>query len=212
MTTNTYKSVFAALNACPIVPVLTMHDAGLAATLATTLWDAGITTAEITLRTPEALASIRAMKAAAPKLCVGAGTILSAKDLDAALEAGSDFIVTPAVSSKLLPAIKAIDVPVFPGVATPSEALEMYDNGFEYVKFFPAESNGGVPALKSMSGPLPQIKFMPTGGINGKTAPNYLALPNVVAVGGSWMVDQKAVSSEDWASVKATAIQARENL
>ncbi|PHR92932.1 MAG: keto-deoxy-phosphogluconate aldolase [Robiginitomaculum sp.] len=204
--------IFAALKACPIVPVLTLYDENHAASLAAALWDAGITTAEITLRTPQALPSIGAMKAAAPELCVGAGTILSVDDLNAALEAGSDFIVTPAVSSKLLPALKAVSVPVFPGVATPSEALELYDHGFECVKFFPAESNGGVPALKSMASPLPKIKFMPTGGINGDSAPHYLALPNVIAVGGSWMVDQQAVNAQNWASVKATALRARESL
>ena len=206
--TDNFEKLISALKACPIVPVLTIDNLQSAAPLACALAGAGLTTAEITLRTPHALAAISAMKAAAPELFIGAGTILSSKDLDAALEAGSDFIVTPAVSTKLLPAIKACSKPVFPGAATPSEALELYDQGFEYVKFFPAESNGGVPALKSMAGPLPQITFMPTGGINGQSAPNYLALPNVIAVGGSWMVDKQALISGDFSKIQASARQA----
>ena len=206
--TDNFERLISALKACPIVPVLTIDNLQSAAPLASALANAGLTTAEITLRTPHALAAISAMKAAAPELFIGAGTILSSKDLDAALEAGSDFIVTPAVSTKLLPAIKACSKPVFPGAATPSEALELYDQGFEYVKFFPAESNGGVPALKSMAGPLPQITFMPTGGINGTSAPNYLALPNVIAVGGSWMVDKQALISGDFDKIQASARQA----
>ncbi len=206
--TDNFERLISALKACPIVPVLTIDNLQSAAPLASALANAGLTTAEITLRTPHALAAISAMKAAAPELFIGAGTILSSKDLDAALEAGSDFIVTPAVSTKLLPAIKACSKPVFPGAATPSEALELYDQSFEYVKFFPAESNGGVPALKSMAGPLPQITFMPTGGINGTSAPNYLALPNVIAVGGSWMVDKQALISGDFDKIQASARQA----
>ena len=202
---NNFSNLIRAFKACPIVPVLTIDNIQSAAPLAKALSKSGLTTAEITLRTPQALDAIAAMKAAAPKLFIGAGTILSPDDLDAALDAGSDFIVTPAVSSKLLPAIKACPVPVFPGAATPSEALEMYDNGFEYVKFFPAESNGGTPALKSMAGPLPQITFMPTGGINEQSAPDYLALPNVIAVGGSWMVDKQAVAEGNWDKIISVA-------
>ncbi len=202
---NNFSNLIRAFKACPIVPVLTIDNIQSAAPLAKALSKSGLTTAEITLRTPQALDAIAAMKAAAPKLFIGAGTILSSDDLDAALDAGSDFIVTPAVSSKLLPAIKTCPVPVFPGVATPSEALEMYDNGFEYVKFFPAESNGGIPALKSMAGPLPQITFMPTGGINEQSAPDYLALPNVIAVGGSWMVDKQAVAEGNWDKIISVA-------
>ena len=206
--TDDFAKLESAFKACPIVPVLTIDDIPSAAPLAKALGAAGLTTAEITLRTPQALAAIRVMKDAAPDMFIGAGTILSPKDLDAALEAGSDFIVTPAVSTKLLAAIQTCPKPVFPGVATPSEALEMYDQGFAYVKFFPAESNGGIPALKSMAGPLPQITFMPTGGINGQSAPNYLALPNVIAVGGSWMVDGQALTSGNFEKIEKSARQA----
>ncbi len=210
--TDDFSKLVSALKACPIVPVLTIDDAQSAAPLAKALSAAGLTTAEITLRTPAALGAIRAMKDAAPDLFIGAGTILSRKDLGAALKAGSDFIVTPAVGTKLLAAIKACAKPVFPGAATPSEALELYEQGFAYVKFFPAESNGGIPALKSMAGPLPQITFMPTGGINGQSAPNYLALPNVIAVGGSWMVDKTALAAGDFKKIEASARQAVNDL
>ena len=191
--------------ACPIVPVLTIDDASLAAPLAQSLLKAGLTTAEITLRTPQALAAITAMKKAAPNLSIGAGTIISENDVDACIKAGADFLVTPAMSSRLLPAIKSVTCPVFPGVATASEALEMYENGFNYVKFFPAEANGGVAAIKSLSAPLPQITFMPTGGINGQTAPDYLALANVIAVGGSWMIDKDALANQDFDKITKTA-------
>lgn len=210
MTHAKHDMVFSALNSCPIVPVITIDSIDDAAQLATAFWDAGISTAEITLRTPNAVACITAMKKSVPALCIGAGTILSADDLDRALAAGSDFIVTPAVSSKLLPALKSCTLPVFPGAATASEALELYDQGFAHVKFFPAEANGGVKALKSIGAPMPHIKFMPTGGINGDSAPSYLALPNVIAVGGSWMVDKSAIAKQDWGQVKETAAQARQ--
>lgn len=198
-----------ALDACPIVPVLTLNAPDIAAKLATILWDCGITTAEITMRTPNALACIEAMIDASPELCVGAGTILNEADLAKAMSVGSNFIVTPAISSELLPALKACPLPVFPGCATASEALELYSNGFKTVKFFPAEANGGVKALKSIGAPMPQIKFMPTGGVTQTSVHDYLALENVVAVGGSWIVNKQAVQAQDWDSVKRTAEQAR---
>jgi len=203
-----FKALISALKTCPIVPVLTLDDIELAASLAVALQASGLTVIEITLRTPQALTSIKLMKAAAPGLFIGAGTILTPKDVQASLDAGSDFLVTPAISSTLLPALKTAPVPVFPGVATPSEALEVYTNGFEYVKFFPAEANGGVAALKAMGGPLPHITFMPTGGINAASAPDYLALKNVIAVGGSWMIDKQALIARNFEQIKASAKRA----
>jgi len=203
-----FKTLMHALKTCPIVPVLTINDAKIAGPLAQALSSAGLTTAEITLRTPQALDAVREMKAAAPELMIGAGTILTPDDVQACLEAGSDFLVTPAMSSSLLPALKAVSVPVFPGVATPSEALEMYSQGFTYVKFFPAEANGGVQALGAMAAPLSNISFMPTGGITAKTAPDYLALDNVIAVGGSWMIDTQALAAHNFEQVKLSAMRA----
>ena len=187
-----------ALNKCPLVPVLTIQSASSAGELAQALLDAGLTVAEVTLRTDEALAAIEIMKRQVPDLLVGAGTILSPEDIRSTLNAGSDFLVTPASTPKLRAALSQVSVPVFPGVATPSEALAAYEDGFEYQKFFPAESNGGVKALKSIGAPIPQIKFMPTGGINGDTVRDYLACLNVVGVGGSWMVNSDAIKNADW--------------
>ena len=171
-----------------VVPVITLHELAQAAPLARRLAKEGYTVAEVTLRTDIAASAIEAMKKAAPGLVIGAGTVLSQADIERALKAGSDFIVTPATSPALAALLKAVPIPVFPGTATPTEAQTLYEQGFELLKFFPAKSNGGVPALKSMAAPMPHLKFMPTGGITEKTAPDYLALPNVIAVGGSWMV------------------------
>jgi len=203
--TNMYKSVLAALEKCPLVPVLTIEDAGQGADLAKALVGAGLTVAEVTLRTADALKVIENMKRAAPELIVGAGTILSIDDLNNAVEAGSDFVVTPATDKYLREALIKISIPVFPGCATPSEALTLYRHGFEYLKFFPAESNGGVKALKSMAAPMPDIKFMPTGGINERSVKDYLDCPNVIAVGGSWMIDQKALKNSNWNLVENLA-------
>jgi len=186
--TNTYASILAALKICPLVPVLTFDDADNANETIKKLIHDGIKVAEVTLRTAVALKAISIIKQANPDLILGAGTILSESDMKAAINAGSDFIVTPATDKKLRKALKKCKVPVFPGVATASEALTLYNHGFKYLKFFPAESSGGVKALNSIGVPMPDIKFMPTGGINANSAKDYLACPNVIAVGGSWMV------------------------
>ena len=191
-----------ALDKCPLVPVLTIHSANSAGELAQALLDAGLTVAEVTLRTDEAVAVIEIMKREVPDLLVGAGTILSPADIRTTLDVGCDFLVTPASTPKLRAALKQVSVPVFPGVATASEALAAYEDGFEYQKFFPAESYGGVKALKSIGAPIPQIKFMPTGGISRVTAPDYLACKNVVGVGGSWMVCGDAIKNSNWARLR----------
>ena len=205
------KNILAAVSKCPLVPVLTITDAGIAGDLAHTLLDAGLTTAEVTLRTDAALDAIKIMKREVPALMVGAGTVLTSRDIEATVGAGSDFIVTPATTPSLRKALKEVDCPVFPGVATPSEALVAYEAGFNYQKFYPAESNGGVKALKSFGGPFPDITFMPTGGINCRSVSDYLSCSNVIAVGGSWMVDNAAIKSADWSALKkhvSTAIKA----
>lgn len=183
-----YSPVLDALKANPLVPVLTLHSAADARSLARKLDGIGLRAVEATLRTDCALEAMRAMKDEVPELLVGMGTILFSDDMSRSIDAGADFIVTPATTPKLIEALKASPVPVFPAVATPSEALSLFEHGFEFQKFFPAEVNGGVRALKAWQAPLPQIKFMPTGGINEDTYQEYLGLPNVIAVGGSWMV------------------------
>lgn len=195
---NKMDRFLSAVEKCPLVPVLTIESASGAGELARALLEAGLTVAEVTLRTDEALAAIAVMKREVPDLLVGAGTILSPADIRTTLDAGSDFLVTPASTPTLRTALKQVSVPVFPGVATASEALAAYEDGFEYQKFFPAESNGGVKALKSIGAPIPQIKFMPTGGINGSSVLGYLACQNVIAVGGSWMINNEAIKNVDW--------------
>lgn len=177
-----------ALHKNSIIPVITIDDIAQAAPLAKRLVKQGYTVAEVTLRTKAAPAAIVEMKNAAPTLIIGAGTVLGQDSIERALVAGSDFLVTPATSAHLAALLKYVPVPVFPGVATATEAQTLYEQGFEILKFFPAESNGGVSALKSMAAPMPHLKFMPTGGITEKTANDYLSLPNVIAVGGSWMM------------------------
>lgn len=194
-----------AVSTCPLVPVLTIENADIAGELARALLDAGLTVAEVTLRTDDALKAIEKMKNEVPELLVGAGTILSKQDVRNTLDAGSDFLVTPATTKTLFEALDAVRIPVFPGVATPSEALAAYERGFKYQKFFPAETNGGVKALKSFGAPMPDINFMPTGGINASSVNDYLACTNVIAVGGSWMVDNNGIANNDWPAVKEFA-------
>lgn len=169
------------------MPVLTLKTAPAAIAMGAQLIEDGYRVAEVTLRTEAALEAITVLRQTFPNLCVGAGTILSVNDEVAAREAGAEFLVTPATTPSLAAALSQSPLPVLPGVATATEAQTMYEMGYEILKFFPAEANGGVKALKSFSGPLPHLKFMPTGGIKEETAPDYLALPNVIAVGGSWM-------------------------
>lgn len=158
----------------------------------------GLCVIEVTLRTPFAHIYIEEMKKAEPTLIIGAGTVMSPPDVTIAIDVGSDFIVTPGLTNELISPLITCDLPVFPGVATASEAMSAFYSGFKYQKFFPAQASGGVEFLKSISGPLPQITFMPTGGISKINAGNYLALKNVVGIGGSWIVDTHHIQSQSW--------------
>ncbi len=191
----------AAIENAPIVPVLTVYEADHAEPLAEALAKGGLTAVEVTLRTPAALDVIRIMGEAQPDLLVGAGTIISEGDVDAALKAGSDFLVTPGTSPLLLDALGNHDGVILPGVSTTSEAMARFDEGYGVMKFFPAEAAGGANFLKSLSGPLPHMDFMPTGGITPKNAPDYLSLPNVIAVGGSWLATKDEMAKGDWAAI-----------
>lgn len=191
----------AAIEEAPIVPVLTVHEAAHAEPLAEALVKGGMTAVEVTLRTPVALDVIRIMGEAQPDLLVGAGTIISEGDVDAALKAGSDFLVTPGTSPLLLEALGNHDGVILPGVATTSEAMARFDEGYGVMKFFPAEAAGGASFLKSLAGPLPHMDFMPTGGITPKNVTDYLSLPNVIAVGGSWLATKDEMAAGDWAAI-----------
>lgn len=205
---KTMSDFLAAIARAPIVPVLTVETVEEAAPLADALMRGGLTTLEVTLRTPAALEALTEMKSAAPDLLVGAGTILSEGDIDAAMKAGADFLVTPGLSPSLAAAVIEQDTVTLPGVSTASEAMTRFDEGFAFLKFFPAEAAGGVPFLKSLAGPLSHLDFMPTGGITAALAKTYLSLPNVPAIGGSWMAPTADVEARAWDKITYSATAA----
>ncbi len=170
----------------PVIPVIVVDDAAHAAPLAKALVAGGLPVLEVTLRTPAALDAIRAMTQV-PGGIVGAGTLLKPADVTAAKAAGATFGVSPGVTEELLAACESEGLPLLGGTATISEAMRLLARGYDVAKFFPAEANGGAPALKAFSGPLPQMSYCPTGGVTPQNAPDYLKLPNVLCVGGSWV-------------------------
>ena len=192
----------------PVIPVMVINQLEQAVPLARALVEGGLKVLEITLRTPVALEAIRRIKAEVPGAIVGAGTIINIKTLEQALEVGSEFLVSPGVTDSLLAAALSSGVPILPGVVTPSEVMRLLDMGVTAMKFFPADAAGGIPMLKSIGGPLPQVTFCPTGGINPKNAPDYLALSNVACVGGSWMAPADLVDAADWAEITRRAAEA----
>ncbi|AQV97654.1 2-dehydro-3-deoxyphosphogluconate aldolase [Cupriavidus necator] len=193
----------------PVIPVLEFHSVDEALHVSEALVSGGLPLLEITLRTPVALEAIRAVAAALPQACVGAGTVLNVDQLHAVRDAGAQFAVSPGLTPALAEGAKGAGISLLPGVATASEAMAALEAGFTFLKFFPAQAAGGVPMLKSLGGPLPQLRFCPTGGIDAALAPTYLALPNVVCVGGSWVVPKDAVASGDWGRIRTLAEQAK---
>ena len=192
----------------PVMPVIVVNDAAVAVDLARALVAGGIRTLEITLRTKAALAAMRRIRDEVPDAIVGAGTVRTRAHLEAALDAGAQFGISPGLTPELAAAARAANVPFIPGIATPSEAMHAQDEGFHILKLFPAEAVGGVRLLKSLAGPLPELRFCPTGGIDINNAPNYLALPNVLAVGGSWLTPDDAIAAQDWDRITALAREA----
>lgn len=189
----------------PVVAVVTIEDAANAVPLAQALLAGGIGAIEITLRTPAALDAIAAIAKNVPRAAVGAGTVLSANDLDAAAAAGAKFAVSPGATPALLAAAESRALPWLPGAASASETMALAERGYTVQKFFPAQAAGGVELLRSLAGPLPQIQFCPTGGISTNNARDYLGLPNVVCVGGSWLTPPALVHAGDWAAITALA-------
>lgn len=187
------------------MPVIVLDDPRRAVPLARALVAGGIRVLEVTLRTPAALESIRAIAAEVPEAIVGAGTVLNAEDLARAADAGARFAVSPGASPRLLEAGRGMSIPLLPGVVTPSEVMGALECGFAALKFFPAAQAGGLAMLKALAGPFPQVVFCPTGGIDPASAPSYLALPNVACVGGSWLCPADRVGSGDWAGITALA-------
>lgn len=193
------------LSRAPVIPVLTIDDFEIAVPLARALCDGGLPVIEVTLRTRSALAAIAAE---VPDCIVGAGTVVRHVDAAFAIDAGAKFLVSPGTDSVLAETFTEIEIPVLPGCATVSEAMVLSDLGFEILKFFPAEASGGAAWLKAVAAALPHIRFCPTGGIDARNARDYLALPNVVSVGGSWVVPQDALAAKDHARIKGLAREA----
>lgn len=188
----------------PVIPVLVIRDAAHARPLAEALIAGGLPALEVTLRTPAALDAIRAM-ADVPGGHVGAGTLITPNDVRAAKAAGARFGVSPGATPALLDACEAEGLPLLPGAATASEAMALLERGYMTQKFFPAEASGGTPALAAIGGPLPQIGFCPTGGIGAANAAQYLRLPNVICVGGSWVAPRALVEAGSWAEITELA-------
>ena len=191
-----------------VVPVVTVPSVEVAVPLARALADGGLPVIEVTLRSPAALDAIAAIRAELPDVLCGVGTLLSPADVKAAVDAGAQFLVSPGSTVGLLDAMLATGLPCLPGAATPTEAMRLLERGVRLAKFFPAEASGGAPALAALAAPLPELQWCATGGITAASAPTFLALPNVVAVGGTWMVPAAAIQTGDWSSITVLAAQA----
>lgn len=202
MMTDPTRAIMAAAS---VIPVLTVEDAASAAPLARALAAGGLRVVELTLRTPAALDALKAMQDAAPSLIVGMGTIRTPQDAADSARAGAAFLVSPGLTARLAGALLGTGLPALPGVATASEAMAAREAGFAALKFFPAEPAGGIAYLKALHGPLPDLVFCPTGGISEARAPDYLALPNVACVGGSWIATPAQITAGDWDGVTANA-------
>ena len=200
------------LNASPVISIVTVTEIGHAVPLARALLRGGIRAVEITLRTAVAVDAIRAIASEVPDILLGAGTVLNARDLENAARAGAAFAISPGMTPALLSAAKNGPIPFLPGVATPSEIMLALESGFDHLKFFPASVFGGVDGLKAFAGPFPNVRFCPTGGITVESAPRYLALSNVLCVGGSWLTPASALASGDWAQIERLAHQAATTL
>ncbi len=191
----------------PVIPVLVVDTVAQAQPLAAALVAGGLPVLEVTLRTPAALDVIAEMSRV-PGGIVGAGTVLTPEDVAAAKQAGARFAVSPGATDRLLDACEREDLPLLPGAATATEAMALLERGYSVQKFFPAGAIGGAPALKALGAPLPQVRFCPTGGINAASAPDYLALANVLCVGGSWVAPKKLVEAGDFAAITELARKA----
>jgi 2-dehydro-3-deoxyphosphogluconate aldolase/(4S)-4-hydroxy-2-oxoglutarate aldolase len=196
------------LDLSPVVPVVVLEDRAHAVPLARALLAGGVPVIEVTLRSDAALDAVRAIAAEVPGMVVGAGTVCSAAQAEAAVAAGAQFLVSPGSTDGLLDALADQSVPFLAGVATPSEMLRLLERGIAEAKLFPASAVGGTALLKAVAGPLPQLRFCPTGGISPASAPEFLALPNVGCVGGSWLAPADALAAGDWGRVTALAAEA----
>ena len=205
---NKTEKLLALLDGQPVIPVLRIARAADAVPLARALARGGLKAIEITLRTPEALEAIRRVAGEVEEAVVGAGTILDSRQFAEAEAAGSRFIVSPGLTRELLAADRDSAVPLLPGAVTPSEIMTAREAGLDFLKFFPAEQAGGAAFLKALASPLAGMKFCPTGGIGAKNAMDYLSLPNIVCVGGSWVAPDGMVEAGRWDEIEALASEA----
>lgn len=195
------------LSLAPVIPVIVLDDLAAARPLAEALVAGGLPVLEVTLRTPHALQIIEIM-AKVPGAVVGSGTVRSPLQMGHSVDAGCQFMVSPGASPRLLEAAEEHAIPLLPGIGTPTEAMTASEHGYSFLKFFPAEALGGVKVLKAYASPLPDITFCPTGGIDMAKAREYLALPNVICVGGSWIMPTDAIANKDWKRIEALAREA----
>ena len=205
---NTTAPIAEILELSPVMPVVTIEDAATAPDIARALVRGGIRVIEVTLRTPQALRAIEAIAAQVPEICVGAGTVMSPADLALAAKAGAAFAISPGATRELLAAGASFRIPYLPGVATGSELMSALAAGYRHFKLFPANVAGGLGALKAFSGPFPEARFCPTGGVTPQTAGSYLELQNVLCVGGSWLTPEDSIKAGDWARIETLAREA----
>jgi 2-dehydro-3-deoxyphosphogluconate aldolase/(4S)-4-hydroxy-2-oxoglutarate aldolase len=198
------------LRAAGILPVVTVHSLDEARRVSAALLDGGLPAIELTLRTPVAMEALAMLKRELPDIKIGAGTVLTETQLQQSIDAGADFIVTPGTPPALADALARAPLPVVPGAATPTELLALMARGFRVCKLFPATAVGGLAMLKGLAGPLAELKLCPTGGIGESTAADYLAQPNVVCIGGSWMVPKDWLANGEWDKVRDSAAKAAE--
>ncbi len=191
-----------------ILPVITVDSVEQGQRIADALLEGGLTALELTLRTPAALATIEALKKALPDIVIGAGTVLDEAQIRQSVDAGADFLVTPGTPPALAEALARAPIPAVPGGATPTEFMSLLARGFRCCKLFPASAVGGLAMLKGLAGPLGQLKLCPTGGISESNAAEFLAQPNVLCIGGSWMVPKDWLAAGDWARVRESAARA----
>jgi 2-dehydro-3-deoxyphosphogluconate aldolase/(4S)-4-hydroxy-2-oxoglutarate aldolase len=189
----------------PVIPVIVIENLADAVPLAKALVEGGVRVLEVTLRTPAGMAAVKAIASEVSDAIVGVGTITRPEEFAQSLEAGAQFAVTPGLTLALVEAARKVPLPLLPGVMTPTEVIAAKSAGFMELKLFPAQQAGGVGMLKALSGPFPDVTFCPTGGINAATAPEFLALPNVACVGGSWLTPKDAIADGDWEKITELA-------
>jgi 2-dehydro-3-deoxyphosphogluconate aldolase/(4S)-4-hydroxy-2-oxoglutarate aldolase len=206
--TESPKTAIDLMRRGPVIPVVVIDRADDAVPLARALLAGGVDTMEITLRTAEALDAIRSVAEQVPDMAVGAGTVVRPEQAGEAVSAGAAFLVSPGCTPRLLEALLDQAVPILPGAATASEAIALMEHGVTELKFFPAAAAGGPKAVGALAGPLPEITFCPTGGIDRATSADYLALPNVACVGGSWLTPCDLVNTQDWEAITSLAADA----